>query len=127
MLSMRRHVLIFVCVFGAMLAVTIGGNILAAAGVIHDLGVFKMPMLILIFALFLASGFAFIPIMVKLVLGAQKKIGNENVPAVAAALRNERNIVFVLWGLMALGCIIGIPAAIRGGLFNPPPVSSQSQ
>jgi hypothetical protein len=127
MLSMRRHVLIFACVFGAMLAITIGGNILATAGVIHDLGAFKIPMLILIFALFLTSGFAFIPIMVKLVLGAQKKIGNENVPAVAAALRNERNIVFVLWGLMALGCIIGIPAAIRGGLFNPPPVSSQSQ
>lgn len=127
MLSMRRHVLIFAAVFGAMLAITIGGNILAAAGVIHDLGPFKTRMLILIFALFLASGFAFVPIMVKLVLGAQKKLGNENVRAVAAVLHSERNIVFVLWGLMALGCIIGIPAAIQGGLFNPPPVPSQSQ
>ena len=44
MLSMRQHVLIFVSVFGAMLAFTIGGNILAAAGVIHDMGAFKTPM-----------------------------------------------------------------------------------
>ena len=125
MLSMRRHVLIFVSVFGAMLAITIGGNILAAAGVIHDMGAFKTPMMVLIFGLFLASGFAFVPIMVKLVLGTQRKLGNENVPVVAAALRAERTIVFVLWGLMALGCIVGIPAAIQGGLFNLPSTNSQ--
>jgi hypothetical protein len=120
MFSLRTHVIISASLFGVMIAIAVIGNILQATGVIHDIGAAKTPMMILIFGLFLAFGFSFVPIMVKLVLGTQRKIGNENVPAVAAALRAEKWIVFTLWGLMAAGCVVAIPAAIQGGLFNPP-------
>jgi hypothetical protein len=102
-----------------MIGIAILGNVLAAAGIIHDLGAWKLPMLILIFGLFLASGFAAIPVMVMLVLGFQRKIGNETAPVVASVLRAEKIIIYILWTLMLAGTIIGLPAAIHGGLFSP--------
>jgi len=57
--------------------------------------------------------------MVKLVLGFQRNIGNEDVPAVAAALRAEKWIIYGIWGLLAAGLVVALPAAIQGGLFNP--------
>jgi hypothetical protein len=119
MLSFRTHLTICLSLFGAMIGIAILGNILQAAGIIHDIGAWKLPMMILFFGLFLASGFAAIPVMVMLVLGFQRKIGNESVPVVASVLTAEKIIIYVLWALMAAGVVIGLPAAIRGGLFTP--------
>jgi hypothetical protein len=119
MLSFRVHLTILIAVFGAMIGIAILGNVLAAAGIIHDLGAWKLPMLILIFGLFLASGFAAVPVIVMSVLGFQRKIGNESVPIVASVLKSEKIIIYVLWALMLAGVVIGLPAAIHGGLFNP--------
>lgn len=119
MLSLQTHVIICASLFAAIIAIAMGGNALQAAGVIHDLGVFRLPFMILIFGLFLAFGFSAIPVMVKLVLGFQRKVGNENVPAVAAALRAENWIIYVIWGLLAAGLVVALPAAIQGGLFSP--------
>lgn len=119
MLSFRAHVTILVAVFGAMIGIAILGNILAAAGIIHNLGAMKLPMLILIFGLFLASGFAAIPVIVMAVLGFQRKIGNETVPVVASVLKAEKTIIYILWAVILAGVVIGVPFAIRGGLFSP--------
>ena len=126
MFSLRAHAIICASLFGALIGIALAGNALQAAGVIHDLGRFKLPFLILIFGLFLAAGFSAVPVMVKLVLGFQRTVGNENVPAVAAALRAEKWIVYGLWGLMAAGVIVAVPAAIQGGMFNPSGESSSS-
>jgi len=67
--------------------------------------------------------FSAVPVMVMLVLGAQKHIGNENVAVVAAALRRQRTIIYVLWGLLAVGSMIAIPAAIVGGAFRDAPAT----
>ena len=56
--------------------------------------------------------------MVMLVLGVQKHIGSENVAMVAAALRRQRTIIYVLWAFLALGSMIAIPAAILDGAFR---------
>jgi hypothetical protein len=119
MLSFRAHVTILIAVFGAMIGIAILGNILAAAGIIHGLGAWKLPMLIVIFGLFLATGFAAVPVIVMAVLGFQRKIGNETVPVVASVLKAEKIIIYVLWALMLAGAIIALPAAIHGGLFKP--------
>jgi len=119
MLSLRAHVIICASLFGALIGIALLGNALQAAGVIRDLGAYKLPFLILIFVLFVAAGFSAIPVMVKLVLGFQRTVGNESVPAVAAALRAEKWIVYAIWGLMGAGVIVAVPAAIQGGLFNP--------
>jgi hypothetical protein len=118
MLSLRAHAIICASLFAALIGIALLGNALQAAGILHDLGPFKIPFLIFIFVLFIAAGFSAIPVMVKLVLGFQRSVGNENVPAVAAALRAEKWIVFGIWGLLAAGLVVAVPAAIQGGLFN---------
>jgi hypothetical protein len=118
--SLQTHVIICVSFFAAMIAVAMGGNALQAAGVVHDLGALRTPFLILIFILFLGFGFSAIPVMVKIVLGFQRQLGNKNVPAVAAALRAENRIIYAIWALLAAGLVVAIPAAIKGGLFDPP-------
>jgi hypothetical protein len=106
--------------FAAMIVITMGGNALQAAGAVRDPGAWRTPFLILVFVLFLGFGFSAIPVMVKTVVGLQRKIGNEDIPAVNAALRAENWIIYAIWALMAAGLSIAIPAAISGGLFNPP-------
>ena len=119
MLSLRAHAIICASLFGALIGVALLGNALQAAGVIHDLGRFRTPFLVAIFALFIAAGLSAVPVMVKLVLGFQRAAGNENVPTVAGALKAEKWIVYGIWSLMATGAVVALPAAIQGGLFNP--------
>ena len=59
--------------------------------------------------------------IVKLVLGFQKTIGNQNVPAIGVVLSRENLIVWVMWGLMGAGALIAIPAAIADGAFGTEP------
>ncbi|HXL99914.1 MAG TPA: hypothetical protein VN932_08275 [Rhizomicrobium sp.] len=127
MLSLRAHVIICASLFAAMLIIGWGGSILQAEGVLPaDPGRLKVPMMILMFGLVAAFAFSAIPVMVKLVLGAQRQTGNAGAPAVKAALKAERTIIWVLWGLMLAGLAIGVPAAITGGLFDPPDQNSAS-
>lgn len=118
MFSLQTHAIICAALLATIVAIAMGGNALQAAGVIHDLGAFKLPFMILIFALFLAFGFSAIPVMVKIVLGFQRKVGNENVPVVAAVLRAENWIIYAIWALLAAGLVVALPAAIKGGLFD---------
>jgi len=118
MLSLRAHAIICASLFAVLIGIALLGNALQASGIIRGLGPFKTPFLIFIFVLFIATGFSAIPVMVKLVLGFQRTVGNENIPAVAAALRAEKWIVFGIWGLLAAGVVVAVPAAVQGGLFS---------
>ncbi|MGH9409165.1 MAG: hypothetical protein ACRD1V_06900, partial [Vicinamibacterales bacterium] len=73
------------------------------------------------FSLFLAFGFSLVPVIVKVVLGAQVAFGNQDVPVVAAALRRQHLIIWALWALMGAGTLIAVPAAIAGGMFGDGP------
>jgi hypothetical protein len=116
--SLRTHALICGGLFAALIGSAIAGNALQAAGVIPPAG--AGPVVIVVFmALFVAFGFSCVPVMVKLVFGAQKKLGNADKPAIKAVLSAETVIIWALWTLMALGLVIGIPAAILSGAFNP--------
>jgi len=119
MLSLRAHVIICVSLFAALLILGWGGSILRATGVIGDPGPLRIPLMILMFGLVAAFAFSAIPVMVKLVLGFQRRAGNEDVPAIKAALRVQTIIVWVIWGLMLAGMAVALPAAIEGGLFDP--------
>jgi hypothetical protein len=68
-----------------------------------------------LFTLLLGFAFSAVPVMVLLVTGVQARIGS---PAAALAQpRWQNTIVYVLWGLMAAGSAIAIPAAILLGGF----------
>ena len=118
MLPFRTHVILCASLFGALLVLGWGGNILQGTGVIRDVGAWRIPMLVLMIGLVIAFAYSFIPVMVMMVLGFQKTIGNQNVPVVAAVLKQENTIIFGIWALMTAGLVIAIPAAIPNGAFD---------
>lgn len=75
MLSTRAHVMIFLGLLGALIVFAIAGNALQATGVIKPEGL-GTPFKILFLLLVAALAFSAVPMMVKLVLGFQKRIGN---------------------------------------------------
>ncbi|HEY1272442.1 MAG TPA: hypothetical protein VGF08_10680 [Terriglobales bacterium] len=98
--------------FALLLLIGWGGTVLQQSGAVHDPGPLRFPLLVFVFALVLAFAFSAIPLMVSAVLGFQRSIGNENVGLVRTALASQNVIVFAIWGLMAMGTAIAIPAAL---------------
>jgi hypothetical protein len=107
--------------FALLLIVGWGGNILQASGVVRDAGVMKIPFLVVMIGLLAVFAISAIPVMVHLVLGFQRNIGNENVPFVHTALASHNLIICAIWGLIGAGTMIAIPAAIYSGAFGDGP------
>ena len=118
MLSLRTHLMISAGILAAIIVLAMVGNAVQAGGVGQDNPIIRLAAMIVFFALTAALMFSMVPVMVKLVLGVQAGIGNAGHPVVAGLLARERAIVFVLWGLIALGLVIAVPAAIIDGAFD---------
>jgi hypothetical protein len=118
MLSLRTHAWITGGIFAAILVLAAIGNVLHDQGLLADGADVQIAARILFFGLTLALFFSAIPLMVKLVLGAQVKLGNTDRAVVRAAIARERWIVLAFWALAALGLGIALPAAIRDGAFG---------
>lgn len=111
MLSLRAHALICGGLFAVMLLIGWGGTALQAYGLLPtNVPALRLPMMILMFGLVVAFAFSAVPVIVLLVLAGPGGVVFGSISA--------RTIVFVLWGLMAAGCAIAIPAAIMGGMFK---------
>ena len=118
MLSLRAHALIAGGFFAGLLLIGWGGNLLDAFGLFpHDP---SLQVAVLIVLLVLCAGLAFsaVPLMVLLVLGFQVRIGNDRRPVIRTLIAHQRAIVFVMWGLMAAGLLLAVPAAILDGAFD---------
>ena len=125
MFSLRTHVTICGSLFAALILIPLIGSAVAPTGV-ASFGPFKTAFQISYLALFVAFGLSTIPVMVKIVLGAQVKRGNAEQAPVAAAVRHQNTIIWVLMGLIVAGSVIAIPAMIRdGGLDSAPPAATQ--
>ena len=118
MLSLRGHALITGAIFAALLAIGWGGNLLDALGLVPHDRTIQIAALALMLGLCVALAFSAVPLMVLIVLGFQVRIGNAGVPVIRTLIAHQRTIVFVLWGLMAAGLLIAMPAAILGGAFE---------
>jgi hypothetical protein len=118
MLTLRTHVMIAVGIFAAIVLFAMIGNALQGSGVIEGSPALRLASMILFFGLGVALMFSAVPVMVKLVLGFQVRIGNAAHPAIAPLLASERTIIFVLWALLALGLVVALPAAIIDGAFE---------
>jgi hypothetical protein len=118
LLSLRTHAAIMASIFSAIIVLATVGNLLEASGVVMATPTLRIASMVLFFGLCIALMFSAVPVMVKLVLGAQVAIGNQGQPVVAAFLARERLIIFVMWALLALGLIVAVPAAIIDGAFD---------
>src|SRR5260221_12199279 len=118
MLSLRTHLMISAGIMAAIIVLAMIGNALHDSGVVQDRPAIRLTAMIVFFGLSVALMFSLVPVMVKLVLGVQAGIGNAGLPVVAGLIAHERLIVFLLWGLIALGLVIAVPAAIIDGAFD---------
>jgi len=119
MLSLRAHAIISAGIMGAIIVLAMIGNALEASGVVvPDEPGIRLAAMIVFLGLCAGLMFSFVPVMVKLVLGVQAGIGNAGHPVIAGLIARERVIVFVLWGLIGLGIVIAVPAAIIDGAFE---------
>jgi len=53
-----------------------------------------------------------------LVVRAQVKAGNQDVPAIAAVTRRQNVIIWSLWALIVAGLCVAIPAMTMSGAFE---------
>jgi hypothetical protein len=118
MFSLRTHLIICGGLLAALVGIAIVGNALESAGVAPLSGASRYVALTLFFGLFIAFGLSVIPVMVMLVLRAQVAAGNQDMPAIAAVIRRQNAIIWVLWALIAAGLCIAIPAMIASGAFD---------
>jgi len=105
-------------ILAAIIVLAMIGNALQAAGAVQESRPVRLTAMIVFLGLSAALMFSAVPVMVKLVLGVQAGIGNAGHPLVAGLIAHERVIVFVFWGLIALGLVIAVPAAIIDGAFD---------
>lgn len=83
----------------------------------------------LLFVALLAA--ALVPLMVKIVVDAQLRIGNGDVPIVRFFDAHRWHVTYAFWALFAAGLAVAMPAMIRDGFFAPetagarPPAGAQ--
>ena len=110
MLSLRTSFLVFAGIFVLIAGLATLGNFAQASGVRSEAWL-SLTSKIVFIGLAVALAFAFVPLMVNVVFGAQSALGNEARLAPLFALRVT--IIWVLWTLMGLGSIVGVAAAAR--------------
>lgn len=121
MYSLRTHVIICASLFALLIGIAVIGNVVQRAGVAPPTGLFKYVLAGVFFLVFFAFGMSAVPVIVKLVLGAQQSVGNENVEVVRAAVRHQNRIIWIMWGLISLGTVIAVPAALLDGAMGDGP------
>ena len=118
MFTLRTHAIICGALLAALIGIAVVGNVLDSAGVATIEGASRYVAIGLFFGLFVAFGLSAIPVMVMLVLRAQVTAGNQDVPAIAAVIRRQNIIIWLLWALIIAGLCLAIPAMIMAGAFE---------
>src|SRR6478736_4345159 len=116
MLRLRTHAWICGGFLLALLALGWGGALLANSGMAAPSPPWNWVYLGVLIALMLGFAFSAVPVMVLVVTGAQQRLGTPAAPL--AQPRWQNAFVYVLWGLMAAGTAIALPAAFVLGAFG---------
>jgi hypothetical protein len=111
-MNIKLYIIIAASSFGLMIVGSIVSGILGSRGYTADPQLEKI-MLTIYFALFLALGFAAVPIFVRVFTTLQTRIGNGDLPPIQWIRKNESAITYCVWGFFLLGLIIALPAAIK--------------
>jgi hypothetical protein len=121
MFSLKVHAIITGALFAAIIVTALIGNVLHDQGLLADSSAAQVAARVIFFTLFLAFAYSTVPLMVKIVLAGQVKIGNGDVGIVRAVTKHQTRVVIAFWVLISLGLAIAIPAAIQDGFFDPEP------
>jgi hypothetical protein len=111
-MNIKIYVIIAASAFGLMIVGSIIGGILAAR-VYASNPQLEKTMLIIYGILFLALGLASVPILVRVFITLQERIGNGELAVIQWIRSNEFVISCSVWGIVVLGLIIALPAALK--------------
>jgi len=112
MMNIKLYIVIAACAFGLMIVGSILGGILGSRGYTSNPQLEKTVLIVYV-VLFLALGFASVPILLRVFTTLQAKIGNGDLPPVRWIRKNEFVISCSVWGFFLLGLIIALPTALR--------------
>jgi hypothetical protein len=115
MLSLRTSALVCGGFFALMIGLAVLGNFVPPA-TFRNVPWLQTAAKIVFVTLVVVFVFSFVPLMVNVVFGAQTALGNQ--ARLASVFRLRVAIVWVIWGLLAAGMLVAIPAAIRSGAFG---------
>lgn len=127
MFSLRTHAFITGGLLALLIGIAIVGNAFAPNGLEPAPGLLTRAFQIFYLTLFGAFGLSTIPLIVKTVLRSQERLGNQDKGPVAAAIKHQNRIIWVMMGLMLLGAAIAIPAMILDGGFDSAPAHPAAQ
>jgi hypothetical protein len=111
-MNIKLYIGIAASSFGLMVVGSIIGGVLGARGYTSDPQLEK-TMLIIYGVLFLALGFAAVPILLRVFTTLQARIGNGELPPIRWIRKNEFVISCCVWGFFLLGLIIALPTALK--------------
>jgi hypothetical protein len=111
-MNIKPYIVIAACAFGLMIVGSILGSILGSRGYTSNPQLGKTVLVVYV-VLFLALGFASVPILLRVFTTLQAKIGNGDLPPVRWIRKNEFVISCCVWGFFLLGLIIALPTALR--------------
>ena len=113
-----RHALITGGFFAGLLVIGWGGNLLEGFGLFPHEPALQIGVLVVLLGLCAGLAFSAVPLIVLTVLRFQVSVGNANRPFIRTLIAHQRAIVFVMWGLLAAGLLLAVPAAILDGAFD---------
>ena len=118
---MNQHFWRILCLssFGTIIVVGIIGNVLQAVMPERTLPFVRVAFMAVMVAAFVALVVSVPPVIVRLFILGQERIGNGDHHIIRFLREHERQIVYVIWTVFALGGAMGIPFAIRDWIKNP--------
>ena len=111
-MNVKPYIVIAAASFGLMIVGSIIGGILGSRGYASNPQLEKTVLMIYC-VLFLALGFAAVPILLRLFTTLQARIGNGELPPIRLIRNHEFVISCWVWGIFLLGLIIALPTVIK--------------
>ena len=112
-MATKIYLIILASSFGLLILWAVVGGMLESHGVKID----PKIVTIISFILFLAIGFTMVPLMIKLFICGQIKIGNGELSLVKFLRAHEQTVVYCVWGFYLAGLIYLLPL-IKEDLFK---------
>lgn len=120
-MNTKIFLIILVVAFGLVIAGAVIGNILESSGKFRSesFGPWGITALkIFFFSLFCIMGFAAVPLLIRVFIILQIKVGNGEFFLVKFMQAHEPAVVYGVWAMCVIGLCISLPAAIRDGFFK---------
>ena len=118
-LSTKVYAVVFLGALGALLLLGVAAAMLQRTTTLRDGVALETPVKIFVFTVFLAMGFSAMPLMLRLFLAGQRRLGNAGHPLVRLLAEHETGVVIGFWSMCVVGLAIAVPFAIKDGFFGP--------